>query len=192
MENALLKFLSKFETLTQDEAESIADKLQVQTYKKGTLLLKEGEIAKRCFFILKGCVRQYYLADGDEKTTAFFTEEQAVVSFSSYARQIPSTQNWICAEDTTAIVGYLDAEQEMYAQFPKLLEITRAFLEVDFGKTQDDFATFVASSPEERYNQLQEKRPGLLQRVPQHQIASYLGIKPESLSRIRKRLSLRK
>ncbi len=192
MNEALLKYLDKFDLLSKQEKQEIADNLIVQTFKKGTLLLHEGNIASKCYFILKGCVRQYHLIDGEEKTTAFFTEEQAVVSFTSYSLQIPSSHYWSCVEDTTAMVGHLDREQEMYQQFPKLITITREMMEKDFGETQEAFATFIASSPEERYLHLLKNRPDLLHRVPQHQIASYLGVKPESLSRIRKRISLKK
>jgi len=192
MHEILLKYLSKFGSLTEQEVKDIADNLIVQTFKKGTILLHEGEIANKCYFILQGCIRQYHLTDGEEKTTAFFTEEQAVASFNSASQQIPATHYWACVEDTVAMVGYLDKEQEMYQKFPKLALITRELMEQDFGKTQENFAAFIASSPKERYELLLKNRPDLLQRAPQHQIASYLGIKPESLSRIRKRISLKK
>lgn len=192
MNEVLVKYLSKLGLLSEQEVKDIADNIVVQAFKKGTVLLNEGEIASKCYFILQGCIRQYYLTDGEEKTTAFFTEEQAVVSFSSYSQQIPATHYWSCVEDTIAMVGYLDKEQDMYQKFPKLTEITRTMMEQDYGKTQEAFATFIASSPEERYHHLLKNRPDLLQRVPQHQIASYLGVKPESLSRIRKRISIRK
>ena len=192
MNEALLKYMAQFDSLSKQEKQDITENLIVNTFKKGTTLLHEGEIATKCYFILQGCIRQYHLTDGEEKTTAFFTEEQAVVSFSSYSQQIPSTHYWVCEEDTMAIVGHLDQEQEMYEKFPKLNAITRELMEKDYGKTQEAFATFIASSPEERYLLLLKKRPDLLHRVPQHQIASYLGVKPESLSRIRKRISLKK
>lgn len=192
MNEVLLKFIDKFDSLSKHEKQDIAHNLIVQTFKKGIVLLNEGEIANKCYFILQGCIRQYHLIDGEEKTTAFFTEEQAVVSFSSYSHQTPSTHYWVCEENTTALVGHLDQEQEMYQKFPKLSAITRELMEQDYGRTQESFATFIASSPEERYLLLLKNRPDLLHRVPQHQIASYLGIKPESLSRIRKRISLKK
>jgi CRP-like cAMP-binding protein len=90
------------------------------------------------------------------------------------------------------VVGSLDYEQEMYQKFPKLAALTRALMEQDFGKTQSAFVAFMSSSPEERYRKLLTDRPDLLGRAPQHQIASYLGVTPESLSRIRKRIFVKK
>lgn len=90
------------------------------------------------------------------------------------------------------VVGSLDYEQEMYQKFPKLAAITRALMEQDFGKTQEALVAFISSSPEERYQKLLAERPALLGRVPQHQLASYLGVTPESLSRIRKRIFMKK
>lgn len=188
MRTELLDFVSKFGLLTPAEAAEIARHIPVRAVKKGTYLLREGEVAQACYFVLKGCVRQYRLLDGIEKTTAFFTEEQAVVDFNSYANQVPSRFYMVCTEDCLLIEGSPNQEQAMYNQFPKLVAITRDMMEQNLGQMQDEFATFTTLSPEERYRHLQEHRPGLLQRVLQHQIASYLGVTPESLSRIRKRL----
>jgi CRP-like cAMP-binding protein len=192
MENELLHYISQFPALTDKEIKDIADNIPVQTFTKGTILLKEGDTADKCFFVLKGCVRQYHLVEDEEQTTAFFTEEQAVVSFASYSQQLPSKHYWSCVEDSVLVVGSLDYEQEMYRKFPKLAAITRALMEQDFGKTQEELVTFITSSPEERYRKLLADRPDLLGRVPQHQIASYLGVTPESLSRIRKRIFVKK
>jgi CRP-like cAMP-binding protein len=192
MHPEFLQYLAQFSALNEEETREIAENILVQDFKKGTILLKEGEIANKCYFVLKGCVRQYHCVDDEEKTTAFFTEKQAVVLFASYAQQVPTKHYWSCAEDSTLIIGSLDHEQEMYRKFPKLAAIIRALVEQDFGKTQEDFAAFVTSSPEERYLNLLENRPELLYRAPQHQIASYLGVTPESLSRIRKRLIVKK
>lgn len=188
MKELLHAYLAQFPALSAAERQSIADNIPVQSFAKGAILLAEGEISTRCYFVLQGCVRQYSLVDGLEKTTAFFTEHQAVVSFTSYTQHIPANHYFACVEDCILIVGAQDNEAGMYARFPQLEAITRAMMEQDYGKTQADFATFITSSPEERYRNLLENRPDLLQRAPQHQIASYLGVTPESLSRIRKRL----
>ena len=141
--------------------------------------------------MLQGCVRQYYLIDGEEKTTAFFTERQAVAA-TNFIDQTPSKYYLACVEDAKVIVGKIHQDEEMYKQFPKLVTITRVMIEQDFNNTREDFASFITSSPEKRYLDLLDTRPDLLNRVPQHQIASYLGITPESLSRIRKRIISKK
>ncbi|GAA4318388.1 hypothetical protein [Compostibacter hankyongensis] len=90
------------------------------------------------------------------------------------------------------MVGEFSREQLMYRQFPALEAITRKIIEQDYGKTRENFAVFITSSPEERYIHLLKTKPELVQRVPQHQLASYLGITPESLSRIRKRIATKR
>jgi DNA-binding MarR family transcriptional regulator len=76
----------------------------------------------------------------------------------------------------------------MYQKFPQIESLNRAMVEAIMAKQQDSLAEFKMTSPEQRYLNLLKNRPDLIQRVPQHQIASYLGVKPESLSRIRKRI----
>lgn len=192
LENELLKYISTFPSLTPEEAIAIAEKIPVRNVPKGTILLRADEVSGECYFVLKGCVRQYYVVDGAEKTTAFFTEAQAVVSVASYSSQLPASHYLSCTEDCILIVGDFNQEKTMYAEFPKLEVITRGMMEQDYGKAQETLAAFIISSPEDRYLDLQQTRPDLLQRVPQHQLASYLGVTPESLSRIRKRIALKK
>jgi len=175
-------------SLSEAEAKEIVENINIQTFKKGSILLQEGEISKKCYSVLKGCVREYYIIDDQEKTTAFFTEGQEVVSFTSYTNQTPSKHYLSCVEETTLTVSTPEKEKEMYKRFPKLEAITRTMMELNSGKAQEEMANFITSSPEERYINLIKNRPELLNRVPQHQIASFLGIKPESLSRLRKRI----
>lgn len=189
MRAKLLAFFSTESSLPKEELEEIIDQLNIKTYPKGTVLLCEGDISTKCYFIIEGCVRQYTLDNGVEKTTAFYTEKQAVVPFESYIQQKPASQYLVCHEDLTAIVGDPISEQAMYQKYPKLESFTRSMVEQGFGKTQEEFANFVTSSPEKRYLDLIKNRPDLIQRVPQHQIASYLGVTPESLSRIRRRIA---
>lgn len=188
MRNILISFISKFESLTDEEIAIIADNIQVQSVKKGTILVKEGQICEACYFVLKGCLRQYVIVDGTEKTTQFYTEEQAAVLFSSYLNQQKSESYLSCVEDSVLIVGETGRETEMYKEFPKLEQITRMMMEQNLGKSQDELTRFITNSPEERYLYLLKTRPELFQRVPLNQLASYIGVTPESFSRIRKRV----
>lgn len=190
MENTelLYNFVSAFEILQPEEIQMIVDNANIQEFKKGTILLAEGEISKSCYFVLRGCVREYYLKDGEEKTTAFYTEYQPVTSFTSYTAEKPSKHFWVCAEDCILTVGSQALEDEMIKRIPRLERVILQEVERNTGKAQDEWANFMTSTPEERYVNILENRPELLHRIPQHQIASYIGIKPESLSRIRKRM----
>lgn len=185
----LLVFLNNFPSLKPAEVQLLIDNTSVHLFPKGTTLLREGQVATQCYMVLKGCVREYYLVDGREISTAFFTEGQPVAALASASKQVPSKHYFVCAEDCLLTVSNQDMEREMCRLIPRLESIIRREVEINAGKERDEFARFVTSSPEERYLYLQETRPDLLHRIPQHQIASYLGVTPESLSRIRKRVA---
>lgn len=189
MSDALIQFMRKKTMLSNAEIEELVKYMNVQTFQEGTILLRQGEISTKCYFVLAGCIRQYScMEDGREITYNFFTEEQAAVMINSYMQRKPSEYFLSCVETSTLLVGELDSEEDMYNKFPKLKEITRTILESNLGEAQDEHAQFISSTPEERYRMILKKRPGLINRVPQHQLASYLGITPESLSRIKRRL----
>ena len=191
MEKEIYKYLSKYIPITPELEEELSKIEFIQSFGKGTILLEEGKISNQCYFIIKGCIRSYYLKDGEDKTTEFYTEEQAVIP-SGYGNRIPSEYYLECIEDTIAGVGTPELETEIYQKFPQLESLNRALGEAIMAKNQNTFAELKMALPEERYLSLLEHRPDLVQRAPQHQIASYLGIKPESLSRIRKRLIYQK
>lgn len=188
---ALQKFMAQFGELTAEEQQQIADNLIVEAYPKGKLLVKAGDVWRYCYFVLEGCLRQYKLADDTEVTTQFYTEREAAIDFNSYVNQIKSESYLVCLEDTIVIEGNPNQETDMYERFPKLQQITRAMMEQDFGKMQEQFSRFIASNAEERYVYLLNNRPDLLQRVPLQYLASYIGVTLESLSRIRKRIQSR-
>lgn len=173
--------------ISKELEDAITESNFITRFKKGTVLLEEGKISNECYFIIHGCIRSYCVRNGDEITSDFFTEEQAVTP-SAYGKNTPSGYSLEYVEDTIAGVGTPELETELFKKFPQLESLTRALVEAIMLKQQDTLAEFKMASPEERYLDLLKNRPDLVQRVPQHQIASYLGIKPESLSRIRKRL----
>ncbi len=192
MKEQFEKHIRSYQILTDEEVRLIVDGTNVQAFTAGTYLIKEGQIATKCYLILKGCIREYYLKDGQEKSTAFFTEGDSVASFSSQSNNTPSKYNLVCVEDCVLTVSTKNLEKQMCEKVPRLESMILKTVEQIMGKKQDELAAFISSSPEERYQNLIANRPHLFNRIPQHQIASYIGIKPESLSRLRKRLHERK
>lgn len=192
MKNEFRAFISNFPFLNTNEVEIIVENTLLREFKKGSVLLKKGSISKECYAIIKGCVREFYLKDGMEKTTAFFTEGQSVNSFSSYTNQVPSKHFLECSEDCILTVGNQSLVDQMCERIPRLTEFIKSEVEKDAGALQERMAFFMISTPEERFSELMKNNPSLMNRVPQHQIASYLGVTPESLSRIKKRIYKKK
>ncbi len=173
--------------ISKEMEKDIIESTFIRVFKRNSQLLKEGDISQECFFIIKGCIRAYYVKDGEEITTNFYMENEAVTP-SAYGQNTLSKYYLECIEDTMICVGTVDKEIEIYKKYPALESLTRTFGENLIAKQQETIDEFKMSTPEERYLHLIKNRADLIQRVPQHQIASYLGIKPESLSRIRKRI----
>lgn len=189
MNNVLVDLMSNFIDLTTEEAKGIIDAFPIKIYDKGYDLLKKGQIAKDAFLIIDGCVRKYSIdSNGEEHTTAFYTEYQSAVNFESLANQSPSNYIFSCSEKTTVAIMNAKAEEALYKKFPRFGEVCRVEMEKMMGENQENLAIFIRSTPEERYLNMLKERPDLINRVPQYQLASYLGIKPETLSRIRKRI----
>lgn len=190
MKKILMKYMTRFTTLNEEEQQAIVEDVQIEEYKKGTILLRQGDVPTKCYFVLKGCVRQHSIDEtGKEVTSNFYTEEQAISNFNHHRQDKSSAYSLTCLEDCILVVGDLDSEKDMYNKYSQLETMTRKMIEHNFGEVQDELASFIASTPEERYKALLRKRPHLVDRVPQHQLASYLGITPESLSRIKKRIN---
>lgn len=188
MSNKLVEHFSRISPLTREEAQAIELAMSPKTFKKGTILLKEGQISIDTYFVLEGCIRQYILADGNEKTTDFFTEGQWVISPSGLMQTEPSKHVLVCMEDCTLVVGNEKAAQKMFSAFPRFETIARVVMETAFAEQQKMLLSYLTDTPEERYRRLISTRPDLVQRVPQYHLASYIGVQPESLSRIRKRM----
>ncbi|TDO28712.1 Crp/Fnr family transcriptional regulator [Sediminibacterium goheungense] len=188
MENILFDFLSKYVTLNDEEKNALVSLDLFRSVPKGTVLLKEGQKTKDSYFVLKGCIRAYYMVDAEEKTTAFYTEMDALTPHCVISKT-PSGYYVSCIEDSIIAISNTDMEVEMNSKFPKFEILCRKLSEELLAKQQLDFDKFKTSSPEQRYLNLLESRPDLIQRVPQHQLASYLGVQPQSLSRLRARIT---
>lgn len=187
MQDILFNFISKYIDLSETEKKAIVDLDIFKIVKKGSILLKEGQYSNESYFVLKGCIRTYYVIDGEEKTTAFYTEMEGVTP-SCVLKKSPSDYYMVTAEDSILTVSNEEMEGEIFEKFPKFESLCRVLSEELLAQNQGSFDEFKTSSPEQRYLNLMQNRPDLLQRVPQHQLASYLGITPQSLSRMRSRI----
>lgn len=186
-QQVLVDYVAQIAPLSDAEIETIFEMVNIQSYKKGKVLLREGQVGNVCYFVLQGCVRQYYLVDGIEKTTNFFTEGMPVST--TFVFESKTSKSFlVCNEDCILIEGRQEDEQAFFEKMPRMETLNRMGVEMELQKSQEALAEFIITSPEERYLNLLQTRPDLLDRVPQYQLASYLGITPESLSRIRKRI----
>ena len=190
MENTLVDMMSGFIDLNDEEKQGIREAFPIKSFKKNTLLLKEGQVATNAFVVIKGCIREFSILNGEERTTEFYTEFQSAVNFDSMANKTKSKYFFACTEESVVAIMNAVKENALYKKFPHFGEICRVQMEKILGANQEAFSIFKTASPKERYLTLLQNRPNLVQRVPLYQLASYLGIKPETLSRIRKKISI--
>ncbi len=162
--------------------------MQVRTFKKGHILLREGQMVNLSHFILKGCIRQYYIVDGEEKNTHFYTEGEPLTPYQTTHNKQSSKFYLACVEDCILTISTPEQDAKLMAMFPHFDTICLTATEEELGKSHEQLASYIIKTPEDRYLDLLKTRPDLFDRVPLYQLASYLGIKPESLSRIRKRI----
>lgn len=187
MHSLLFNFISQYVSLTEEEKKTLISFDIFRTEKKGSILLKQGQYSEEGYFVLKGCLRSYYIINGEEKTTAFYTEMEGLKPQCVINKE-PSKYYISCVEDTILTVADAAMEAYMFKKFPRFETFCRVLSENLLAQSQYSFDEFKTSSPEQRYLSLIIRKPHLLKRVPQHQLASYIGIKPQSLSRIRARI----
>ncbi len=187
MAKNLEAFLSEHISLTAAEMEAITALDLITEVKKGTVLLREGQMASKCYLVLQGCIRSYSIVEGEEKTTDFFTEGQPIVPV-SYIQKKPSTYFLATVENCIVSSGNEHSNEIVKEKIPRMGELIRQFNEKLLAESQVKFENYFLLSPQQRYVKLLETRPELCQRVPQYLLASYLGIKPQSLSRIRRKM----
>lgn len=155
---------------------------------KNFTLISEGDVANELYFIRKGLLRLYYYNDGDFITGYIFREHLFAGSYESFLQSTPSIQYLETLEDCELLVLTKEKLDELYQTMPRINILTRKIAEQRFLNAQQILSSFILDSPEIRYQKFAKKNKDLFLRVPHHIIASYLGITPVSLSRIRKRL----
>jgi len=156
-------------------------------YPKKSRLLNEGDISKHLLFIESGCVRSWFNNDGDDITFQFFFEGSFVSSFESFRKGKPSLFNLETLEPTILHMIHRDDLAAAAKIFPELKDAVNEFLSSRLYHYQKLFLSRIKNSPQLRYEELIKENPEIFKRVPHHYIASYLGITPVSLSRIRNR-----
>jgi CRP-like cAMP-binding protein len=152
-------------------------------------LLREGEVARHMYFVKKGCLRLWFNKDGKDIAVQFFVEGQAVSSLESFLGQTRSMFSIETIEPTSVAMIRRDAWDQLFQLDPTLKDGLLGLMIQRMENYARLFLSRIKDSPRERYEALVRERPDIIQRVPQHYIASYLGITPVSLSRIRNRIS---
>lgn len=174
--------LSQFMPISDEQWEAILPLLSIELFAKGALVHRAGDICTDSYFIVEGLIRLFYVKDGNESTRQFFFENGIVSDLVSCATRQPSRLN-------------LDAiEPAKLCRIPfSLMNMVPGMRALAFEGALIGMSNRIDSiymdSPEEKYLQLVRERPKVMQRVPQYMIASYVGVTPEGLSRIKKRIA---
>jgi len=189
MYDRILHRLAQFISLDQEEQAYFISKLQWKECKKKEVILKEGEVCRYAYFINSGCFRYFYNIDGQENTAQFFFEGGWYADYESFLSGKPTKQNIETLEKSELLLLSSKDLQQLYIDIPKFERFGRLMAENAFLGIRHRSEMLENQTAEERYLSLMNERPKVFERIPQHYIASYLGIKPPSLSRIRKRIS---
>jgi len=185
----LRRAMEKIIPVADPEWQLIARKFKVLQVPKRTQLTKEGSIATSIYFINKGILRTFYTKDDIEITGFIFSEGLFASCYESFLTRSKSNQTLEALEDCELLEIDYNGLQALYKKVPALHIIARIVAEQRFINGQRILSWHLLDSPEERYQKFVHYYSELLLRVPQHIIASFLGITPVSLSRIRKRIS---
>jgi len=175
--------------LTPTEVDSIKLLFKEKQIKKGEFFLAEGQVCKHAGFIVHGLMRYYINYDGEEKTYDFAQENDFICNYESFIPKTPSTKIIQALEDCEIFTISFNDLQIFYKTLRHGERFGRLVIEQVFIQTLQDLSSFYTDTPEKRYAQFIKKHPDLLQRLSQYHIASFVGVKPQSLSRIRKRIS---
>ncbi|SCY42317.1 cAMP-binding domain of CRP or a regulatory subunit of cAMP-dependent protein kinases [Flavobacterium anhuiense] len=160
-----------------------------------TTLLEEGEVSKKLYIIEKGCIRVWFNNNGKDLTTQFFFENQSVASIESFMKKLPSPTNIETIEPSILWWIHKNDLDKILEEIKEIPELRDSLINMLFERTfnyMKYFVSFIKNSPVERYTNLIKERPQIIMRVPQHYIASYLGITTVHLSRLKSKLANKK
>lgn len=189
MTEKLIVNIQSYIELDQKDEDCIRVLWKEKFIKKGDCFLAEGQVCKYVGFIVQGLMRYYINHDGEDKTYAFAQENNYVCDNESFIPQSPSIKIIQALEDCIILqISYEDL-QIFYKTIRQGERFGRLVTEQVFIQILQDLHSFYTDTPEYRYEKFIKKHPDLQQRVSQYHIASYVGVKPQSLSRIRKRMA---
>jgi len=176
--------------LSQKEMNLCSQFFTPKKIKKRQFLLQEGEVCRHLAFVNSGCLREYTVDHkGEEHVIQFAIKDWWISDLNSFLSGSSSTHNIDALEDSDVLLLEREARDKLLETVPKIERFFRLLLESNYLATHKRINDSLAASAEERYLAFNETYPALVELVPQHHIASFLGITPQSLSRIRKELS---
>ena len=189
-------FFQKFKatvSLTAEEEALLKQYLTPKKIRKKQYLLQEGDVCKHSAFVEKGALRAYVLDEkGDEHITAFALEGWAISDLPSFMRQEPAALNIEALEDCELVLISKAAHDDLLQKLPKYETYMRIMVTNAYIALQKRMTSMISLTLEERYKEFTQMNQHLSQRVPQHMIASFMGLSPETLSRVRSRLNSKK
>ncbi len=160
-----------------------------------TILLHEGKTAQDYYFVEQGCLRLWFDNNGKDTTVQFFFENEGVASLESFRKNIPSIFTIETIEPTTVRVLSKKHFNQMIGELEEDPEFLKAMIDISFERQRhymNEYLSRIRDTPQQRYATLLKERPHIVRRVPQHYIASYLGITSVHLSRIKNKLAKKK
>lgn len=190
MPNLLYTHITKRVRMTREEFERCARFFVHKKIRKRQFILQEGEVCKHLTFVLEGCLREYTVDHkGEEHILQFAIRDWWISDLNSYLTETSSIHAIDALQDTEVLMLERKARDAMLEAVPVMERFFRLLLEANYVATHKRIGESLSASAEERYLTFIKTYPRLVEQVPQNQIASYLGITPQSLSRIRKELS---
>lgn len=193
MYEAVLNHFRRYIDLTPEEESFYTSLLKYKQYRKGQLLLKEGEVCRYDTYMIKGVLRSYYIDDsGLEHIVMFCLEDKWLSDVDSYMNQAPAVLNIDVLENCEVFQFDRNNLDLLFQKIPKFESFFRKKFQKCFSMHQQRVVNALYLPGKERYLKFLEEHDGIEQRIPQHYIASYLGITPQFLSRLRSGLRAQK
>lgn len=192
MFDLLFKSISDKVSLTDEELQLLKPFFIPKKLRKKQYLLQEGDVCKYTAFVEKGVLRSYTIGEnGNEHIIQFALEGWWISDSYSFLTEIPSSYSIDALEDAELLLITTSSMEAMLEKVPKMERYFRLLMQKNMIALQQRLACTLSQTAEEKYTGFSNLYPSIIQRVPQHMIASYLGVTPETLSRIRKQISIR-